>query len=103
MLGCFRTIYFDDAPDGRKVAASGDGWVLAVEFGDVPRAYSILGYGQSSREGSPHSTDQLAMFTERKMKRVAFTEQDIEDRLVRRYRPGRRYRSGRYPARIPRG
>ncbi len=92
MLGCFRTIYFDDAPDGRKVAASGDGWVLAVEFGDVPRAYSILGYGQSSREGSPHSTDQLAMFTERKMKRVAFTEQDIEDRLVRRYRPGREVR-----------
>jgi acyl-homoserine-lactone acylase len=88
VAGCFRTLYFDDAPAGKRVARSGDGWVLAVEFGSVPRAYSILAYGQSNREHAPHATDQLGMFTEGRMKRVAFTMADIEQRLVRRYRPG---------------
>jgi acyl-homoserine-lactone acylase len=87
--GCFRTLGFRRAEDGKSVVYRGDGWVFAVEFGDVPRAYSILAYGESSKEGSPHHTDQLRMFTEGRMKEVAFTEQDIEARLIRRYRPGR--------------
>jgi acyl-homoserine-lactone acylase len=88
-LGCFRTIYFDDAEDGRKVASGGDGWVFAVEFGDIPRAYSVLAYGESNRADSPHATDQLVMFTEGRMKEVAFSLADIERQLIRRYRPGR--------------
>ena len=92
-LGCFRVTYYAEAEDGKQVAYSGDGWVFAVEFGDVPRAYSVLAYGQSSREDSPHLTDQLEMFARGELKRVAFTEEEIEQDLVRRYRPGieRRY------------
>ncbi len=93
-LGCFRVVYYDEAEDGRQVAYSGDGWVLAVEFGDTPRAYSVLAYGESSREDSPHHTDQLAMFARGELKRVAFTEQEIEKALVRRYRPGIARREG---------
>lgn len=66
----------------------GDGWVIAVEFRDVPRAYSILAYGESAREDSPHHTDQAEMFARGEMKRVAFAEQDIEAQTIRRYRPG---------------
>ena len=69
----------------------GDGWVLAVEFGSangVPRAYSVLAYGESAREDSPHHDDQAAMFARGEMKRVRFTEADIVAGTVRTYRPG---------------
>ena len=93
-LGCFRVVYYAEADDGMQVAYSGDGWVLAVEFGDTPRAYSVLAYGQSSREDSPHHTDQLEMFARGELKQVAFTEQEIERDLLRSYRPGIERRPG---------
>ena len=49
-LGCYRVINFHTDDDGRRLAVGGDGWVLAVEFTSPPRAYSVLAYGQSSRE-----------------------------------------------------
>jgi acyl-homoserine-lactone acylase len=88
MLGCFRVLSFADAEDGRREVVGGDGWVFAVEFTDVPRAYSVLAYGQSSKEDSPHFDDQAEMFANNEMKRVALTEEEIERQLIRRYRPG---------------
>lgn len=87
-LGCFRVMGFTAAPDGKQVANTGDGWVLAVEFGDTPRAYSVLAYGQSSRPESPWHADQAAMFARGEMKRVAFTESDVMKAAIKRYRPG---------------
>ncbi len=94
-LGCFRVLSFA-AEEGAWVANRGDGWVLAVEFGDIPRAYSVLAYGQSSREASPHHADQAVLFADNRMKPVAFTEQEIERRLLRSYHPGEEP-SGREP------
>ncbi len=88
-LGCFRVLQYSEAPDGKRVARGGDGWVLAVEFTPVPRAYSVLAYGQSARPESPYFADQAAMFARGEMKRVAFTPQDVEKGTVRRYRPGK--------------
>jgi acyl-homoserine-lactone acylase len=88
VLGCFRVLNFRTDPDGKRSVAGGDGWVLAVEFTDVPRAYSVLAYGQSARPESPFHDDQAAMFARGEMKRVAFTERDIEAQTIRRYRPG---------------
>lgn len=87
-LGCFRVLGFTEAPDFKQVANTGDGFVLAVEFGDVPRAYSILAYGQSPRPESPWHADQAAMFARGEMKRVAFTEADVLKGALIRYRPG---------------
>jgi len=91
-LGCFRTLSFTRAEDGKLVASTGDAWVLAVEFGETPRAYSVLAYGESDRPDSPHYGDQAQMFAEGRLKRVAFTEEEIEAALIRRYRPGREVR-----------
>ena len=96
VLGCFRVLNFATNPDGKRSVIGGDGWVLAVEFGaksgnamqTAPRAYSVLGYGQSPREDSPYFSDQAAMFASGEMKRVAFIERDIEAQTVKRYRPG---------------
>jgi acyl-homoserine-lactone acylase len=87
-LGCFRVLNFQDDADGRRIVSGGDGWVLAVELTDPPRAYSVLGYGQSAREDSPHYADQAMLFARGEMKPVAYTQEDVERRAVRRYRPG---------------
>jgi acyl-homoserine-lactone acylase len=87
-LGCFRVLNFATAADGRRVADGGDGWVIAVEFGDVPRAYSVLAYGQSPDPSSPYHDDQAAMFAANGMKTVLWTEPDIARGSTRRYRPG---------------
>lgn len=87
-LGCFRIMGFTRADDGKMVANSGDGWVLAVEFGDTPRAYSVLSYGQSRLPSSPYFDDQATMFARGEMKKVAFTAADVDAGAIKRYRPG---------------
>jgi acyl-homoserine-lactone acylase len=87
-LGCFRVLNFREDKDGKRAVTGGDGWVLAVEFADTPRAYSILAYGQSPRPDSPYHSDQAAMFARGEMKRVLFTVPDVDAGAVRRYRPG---------------
>jgi acyl-homoserine-lactone acylase len=90
ILGCFRVLWFVEDDDGLRRVRGGDGWVSAVEFTDVPRAYTVLAYGQSAREDSPHHTDQLQMFVDGRMKPIAFSEEEIRARLQREYRPGER-------------
>jgi acyl-homoserine-lactone acylase len=87
-LGCFRVLNFRNEPDGKRAVSGGDGWVIAVEFTDVPKSYSVLAYGQSPRPESPYHSDQAAMFAKGEMKRVLFTEADIEKGTIKRYRPG---------------
>jgi acyl-homoserine-lactone acylase len=87
-LGCFRVLGFREADDGKQEIQRGDGWVFAVEFSNPPRAYSILAYGQSAKEESPHHTDQAELFANNKMKKVAFTEKEIRKSMIREYRPG---------------
>ena len=88
VFGCFRTLSFAPIGDGRYRVRSGDGWILGVEFGEIPRAYSVLAYGQSTREDSPHHADQAALFARGELKAVAWTDEDIERSTIRRYRPG---------------
>lgn len=87
-LGCFRVLNFRTDDDGKRRVIGGDGWVIAVEFGDVPRAYSVLAYGQSPDPDSPYHDDQAEMFAKGEMKRVRFTTTDVDQGVVRRYRPG---------------
>ncbi len=87
-LGCFRVLGYRTDADGKRRAITGDGWILAVEFGDQPRAYSVLAYGQSPREDSPYHADQAAMFARGTLKPVAWREADIARQTVRRYHPG---------------
>ncbi|MGQ0642654.1 MAG: penicillin acylase family protein [Gemmatimonadaceae bacterium] len=62
--------------------------MIAVEFTDVPKGYSVLAYGQSAREDSPHYYDQAEMFAKGEFKRIALIEKDIDAQTIRRYRPG---------------
>jgi acyl-homoserine-lactone acylase len=89
MLGCFRVLNFArDPADGKLVANSADAWVLAVEFDDTPRAYSVLAYGESPNPTSPWHADQAEMFARGELKKVAFTPKDVDAGALMRYRPG---------------
>jgi acyl-homoserine-lactone acylase len=88
-LGCFRVLQFHEEPDGKLAAGGGDGWILAVEFGPVPRALSVLAYGEDPRPGSPYEGNQAELFARGELKPVAFLTKDVDAGAVRRYRPGR--------------
>ncbi len=89
-LGCFRVLSYQQLPDGKRVANSGDGWVLAVEFGALrPRAYSILAYGESADSSSANYSDQAAMFARGEFKPVRLSEAEIKAHTLREYTPGR--------------
>ena len=68
----------------------GDGWVFAVEFGDEPRGYTILAYGQSRLEDSPHFDDQAERFAAGDLRPVYFYRPDVEAVAEETYRPGGR-------------
>ena len=87
-LGCFRILTYQRNKDGKLAAAGGDGWVIAVEFGDVPRAMSVLAYGESRKTDSPWNSDQAEMFARGEAKKVLFTEADINAGAVVKFRPG---------------
>jgi acyl-homoserine-lactone acylase len=87
-IGCFRVLWYKDDPDGKREAVGGDGWILAVEFADQPRAYSVLAYGESQRADSPYHSDQAAMFARGELKPVAWSDAEIDRQTIRRYRPG---------------
>jgi acyl-homoserine-lactone acylase len=87
-LGCFRALAYTRDADGKLSASGGDGWILAVEFGDVPRALSVLAYGESPRPESPWFADQAEMFAKGQLKPVAFGAKDIDAQALVRYRPG---------------
>ena len=101
-LGCFRVLNFARDADGKLSANGGDGWVLAVEFTDIPRAYSVLAYGQSPDSTSRWHADQAARFAAGDLKLVAFSEKDIDAKSVLRYRPGQPGSPASSPVRPPR-
>ena len=86
--GCFRALAFTREADGKLAASGGDGWILAVEFDETPRALSVLAYGESSRRDSPWFADQAEMFAKGQLKPVAFTARAIDAQALVRYRPG---------------
>ncbi|MGB4397896.1 MAG: penicillin acylase family protein, partial [Daejeonella sp.] len=90
-LGTFSVLWFvpHKTDSLKRETRGGDGWVIAVEFGKTPRAYSVLTYGNSNKESSPHFADQLELYADKKMKPVVFTDEDIKKGVIKEYRPGR--------------
>jgi acyl-homoserine-lactone acylase len=103
--GTFRVMTFAPAPegkpgtDGRPVRVAGhvpggevpigfgDAWVLLVDFSKSGQAWSVLAYGQTTKQDSPHSSDQLRIFAEHRLRRAWYSEADIKANLLREYRP----------------
>jgi len=80
-MGVFRAAWYSEAQFNHFEIFGGDSFVLAVEFGDTPRAQVLLGYGNASQPGSRHRTDQLGLFSEKTLRPVWRTRQEIEANL----------------------
>ena len=103
--GTFRVMTFVPAPEnltaaeGRRLRIAGyvpgreaplgfgDAWVLLVDFSKPGQAWSVLAYGQTTKQDSPHSGDQLPIFANHRLRRAWYSEADIKANLSREYRP----------------
>jgi acyl-homoserine-lactone acylase len=98
--GCFRVVRFDPQPGAKKsplvagnlepgspLTGFGDAWILLVDFARPVTGWSVLAYGQTSDLASPHSRDQLEVFTRHDLRRAWYTESEITAHLERAYRP----------------
>ena len=85
-MGVFRAAWYSEAEFNRQEIFGGDSFVMAIEFGDPIRAQVMLGYGNASQPGSPHRTDQLQLFSEKAMRPVWRTREEIEANLEGRER-----------------
>lgn len=93
-LGAFRVLWYTkQKEDANKLKVTGgDGWIIAVEFGDEPRAYSVLAYGNSILKSSPYYANQLNLFVNKKMKTVYYKLDDVIKHTLITYRPGEEIR-----------
>ncbi|TFI55078.1 acylase [Mastigocladus laminosus UU774] len=69
-LGIFRTINFAPGEKGQFQAVAGDSYVAAIEFSNPVRAMVLTTYGNATQPGSRHSSDQLQMFANKKLRPV---------------------------------
>jgi len=63
----------------------GYGFAMAVEFADRPRAVSVVPFGASERNESPHYDDQLTLFLQRRLKPAYFDDDDVQRHAERAY------------------
>ncbi len=75
--GIFRTLYFAEDKDHKKRAIAGETFVAVVEFGEKVHAEVLLGYGNATQPGNPHSGDQLDMLSEKKLRPALLTKKEI--------------------------
>ena len=65
-------------------AFMGESFVAVVEMGPKIRAQVLTVYGNSSREGSPHQSDQVELFSKKQLRDAWLTRAEIEAHLERR-------------------
>ncbi|MGA2985828.1 MAG: penicillin acylase family protein [Terriglobia bacterium] len=78
--GVFDVLHPDDGPqqeDGRIHDNDGWGHLLVVEESDPKRAWSLLPYGESEDPASPHYNDMTKLHSQRSMKPLWLTPQEI--------------------------
>jgi acyl-homoserine-lactone acylase len=82
-LGIFQFIAYAPTPAG-WTSVAGDTATFAVEFTQPPTARAVTVYGNWSRPGSRHVSDQLELYAERRTRPVLRDLADIEAHLQER-------------------
>ena len=83
-MGAIRTSGLGPFTDGTARIVSGDTFYAVVEFSDPVRGEALLGYGNWSRAGSKHVTDQLELASQKRMRPILRTPREIEAALEHR-------------------
>ena len=86
-FGGLRALYYFPAPapfTNQNWVYNGDTYVQIVEFTPAgAKAQGLLTYGNASRPGSPHITDQISLFREKKLRSVYRTRPEVEAHAVK--------------------
>jgi acyl-homoserine-lactone acylase len=82
--GVFRAAWYEPSGDGTLHLVGGDSFVLAVEFSQPPRAVAVMGYGNASQRGSGHRTDQLELFSGKRVRQVWLTRDEVMQNLEKK-------------------
>ena len=82
--GVFSVVNYQPSGGNRHRAIGGDSYEAVIEFSSPVRAMSLVAYGNASRAGSPHRTDQLPLFARKQFKPVWRTRAEVEANLERR-------------------
>jgi acyl-homoserine-lactone acylase len=82
--GLFRTITYGRRVGSKYYASHGETIVCAVEFGRQQQAQCLLGYGNSTQEGSPHMSDQLPLMVAKQLHPVWRERAQVEANLESR-------------------
>ena len=86
-LGAIRTAGLSPFADGTAEIAGGDTFYAVVEFSDPVRGEALIGYGNWSRAGSQHVSDQLELASAKQMRPILRTRPEIEAVLEYRQQP----------------
>ncbi|MBB2174046.1 acylase [Gluconacetobacter asukensis] len=76
--GIFRTITWGPMKDGERTPFHGETWVSLVSFSTPMRAKGLLSYGNSSQPGSIHHTDQLSYLSNKTLRDLWLTRDEVE-------------------------
>ena len=77
--GIFRVAWSNGREGTNEYISGGDSWVGIIEFADKPRAKVLLSYGNATQPDSPHTGDQLKLFSEKQMREAYFTIPEVEE------------------------
>ncbi|MGJ5676032.1 MAG: acylase [Nostochopsis sp.] len=83
-LGIFRALDFAPGENGQFQAVAGDSYVAAIEFSNPVRAMALTSYGNATQPGSSHTSDQLQMFANKKLRPVWRSRSNILAHLEER-------------------
>ncbi|MFH0945241.1 MAG: penicillin acylase family protein [Planctomycetota bacterium] len=86
--GAFMYLSRRQAGSRLRYGYHGHAYTCAVEFGDAPRARSVIPYGQSTDPKSPHYFDQAPYYATGQMKPAWREREEVEKNLRRSYHPG---------------
>ncbi|MEZ5038874.1 MAG: penicillin acylase family protein [Saprospiraceae bacterium] len=74
--------------DGRLRPRAGDSYIEMVRFSENGvEIESINAFGASAKDGSPHFTDQMQLFTQQKLKKMTLDKETIFKEAERKYSP----------------
>ena len=86
-FGSFRVTFWTPLEQGKYRATGGDSFVMAVEFSDPLKAFTITPYGASNDPSSSHFSDQTELFARDQMKPAWFSEKEVKANLEKKYKP----------------
>jgi acyl-homoserine-lactone acylase len=84
LLGVFRVTDYSEKRDFHREAIGGDSFMAAIEFTTPVRAQVLLTTGNASQPGSPHRTDQLQLYSQKRMRTPWLTRREVESHLESR-------------------